>query len=183
MLAAVVAYHLEHEGISRVEKIRYLHLELLGVDLSEDALAELARQYSRLVKEAVIACSAVPGALDFLERFNAELPLFVVSGTPEEELLDIVKKRKMDKYFTAVHGSPRHKSPIVHELLQGQGLDADRCLFVGDAMTDYRAAKETGLSFIGRVGKGNRDPFPDGTTIIRDLKELSVYTFRPKGRD
>ena len=155
----------------------------MGIDLNEDALSDLAAQYSRLVKEAVIACASVPGSLDFLHQYGGELPLFVVSGTPEDELRDIVQQRKMAPYFTAVHGSPRHKAPIVRELLDVHKLEESRCLFVGDAMTDYRAAEETGLSFIGRVAEGDLDPFPDGTTIIRDLTELSVYTFLPEGRD
>jgi FMN phosphatase YigB (HAD superfamily) len=80
----------------------------------------------------------------------------------------------LSHHFTSVHGSPPHKAPIVNERLQLHGLDRNQCLFVGDAMTDYVAAKDTGLAFIGRVGQGHANPFPEGTTIITDLTQLTL---------
>ncbi|NQU57024.1 MAG: HAD family hydrolase [Rhodospirillales bacterium] len=174
VLERVLAYHLAHEGISRVEKINHCHAEFLGIELSEQELAELAGRYSALVMEAVIACDGVPGALSFLQAYAEKLPIFVVSGTPERELRDIIERRTMAHYFTSTHGSPRHKGPIVMDLLFEHGLMGPDCLFVGDAMTDYQAAAETGLQFIGRVGVGDENPFPQGTTIIEDLTKLSV---------
>jgi len=165
---------LAHEGISRVEKIRHCHSAYLNIDLDDKELAELAQQYSALVRDAVVECEAVPGSLEFLESYGGKLPMFVVSGTPEDEMIDIVEKRGMDKYFTSVHGSPRHKTPIVTDLLKLHALTGPDCLFVGDAMTDYGAAADTGLQFIGRVGQGGIDPFPAGTAIIEDLRALKV---------
>jgi phosphoglycolate phosphatase-like HAD superfamily hydrolase len=80
----------------------------------------------------------------------------------------------MVAYFTSIHGSPRYKGPIVMDLLSRHGLNGPDCLFVGDAMTDYRAAAETGLQFIGRVGAGEHNPFPGDTTIVEDLTTLSL---------
>jgi phosphoglycolate phosphatase-like HAD superfamily hydrolase len=174
VLDDVIAYHVAHEGISRMEKILYCHEAFLGIQLREDHLAELAGKYSALVKQVVIDCDSVPGALDFLQAHSANLPMFVVSGTPEEELKDIVEVRGLSRYFTSVHGSPHHKVSIVNEQLQLHGLDRDQCLFVGDSMTDYDAAWDTGLSFIGRVGQGHVNLFPKGTTIITDLTQLTV---------
>ena len=170
----VVAYHISHEGISRFEKILYCHEIFLGIKLSENELAELAGDYSALVKQVVIDCDSVPGALDFLQANSTNLPMFVVSGTPEEELREIIEVRGLSSYFTSVHGSPQHKAPIINEQLQLHGLDGDQCLFVGDAMTDYNAAKETGLAFIGRVEQGGVNLFPKGTTIIKDLTQLTI---------
>ena len=174
ILERVLAYHLAHEGISRVAKILHCHKEFLGLALSEAQLSELAERYSALVMDAVIACDAVPGAFEFLENYSDKLPLFVVSGTPEPELRAIIGRRGMADCFSAVHGSPRHKGPIVMDLLFEHNLSGPDCLFVGDAMTDYLAAAETGLQFIGRVGKNDDNPFPQGTTIIEDLTQLSV---------
>lgn len=173
-IQSIVEHHLAHEGISRVEKIEYFHRHHLDVELTQQELAVLAAQYSELVKDDVIACESVPGSLEFLNSTSGKLPIFVVSGTPEPELKDIIERRAMDGYFTSVHGSPRHKAPIVRDLLNDHGLEAQNCLFVGDAMTDYNAAADTNLQFLGRVGEGEHNPFPEGTTIIRDLWELSV---------
>ena len=174
MIDEIVAHHLAHEGISRVEKIRHCHMEYLDIDLSDEELGVLAGLYSSLVKDAVVDCDAVAGSQALLQAIAGILPIFVVSGTPEDELRDIIERRAMSSHFTSVHGSPRRKEPIVADLLVQHGLNGPDCLFVGDAMTDYRAAHETGMQFIGRVGEGHIDPFPEGTTIIRDLEQLSV---------
>ena len=80
----------------------------------------------------------------------------------------------LNSYFISVHGSPQHKAPIINDQLQLHGFDRDQCLFVGDAMTDYNTARETGLTFIGRVGQSHVNLFPKGTAIIKDLTQLTV---------
>lgn len=173
-LVDIVAYHTSNEGISRQEKILYCHKNFLDIKLSEKELAKLANKYSTLVKQAVIECDSVPGALDFLKANCASTPMFVVSGTPEGELREIVKARKLNCYFTSVHGSPNHKVPILNEQMQLHGFEREQCLFVGDALTDYNAANKTGLTFIGRVAQGHVNLFPKGTTVIEDMTQLAV---------
>lgn len=52
------------------------------------------------------------------------------------------------------------------------GLRRDRVLFVGDAMTDYNAAKDTALRFVGRVASHHENMFPANTLILVDLTNL-----------
>jgi beta-phosphoglucomutase-like phosphatase (HAD superfamily) len=173
VLSDIIAYHVAHEGISRFEKIFYCHKRFLGIELGENELSVLAGKYSELVKQLVIDCKSVPGALGFLRAHYATLPMFVVSGTPEWELKEIVKVRGLSRYFVSVNGSPHHKARIINAQLKLHSYNSDQCLFVGDAMTDHDAAKETGLIFIGRVGQGRVNLFPKGTTIIEDLTQLT----------
>jgi phosphoglycolate phosphatase-like HAD superfamily hydrolase len=172
VLAAVMAHHEAHEGISRIEKIRHCHREILGIDLSPEELAALARRYSDLVEDQVVACAWVAGAREFLEAHSGRLPLFVVSGIPEDELGRVVERRGMGRYFTAVRGSPALKDAIIREVLAAHRLAAERTVFVGDAMTDYNAAIATGVPFLGRVAPGRASPFPEGTATIPDLTGL-----------
>ncbi len=168
----VMDHHRAHEGISRLDKIRHCHKEILGVELTERDLAALGRRYSSLVEDAVVTCDWVAGAQAFLDA--AQVPLFVVSGTPEPELRRIVDHRGMGGYFRGVFGSPRGKGEIVAKLLADGGFDAAGTLFVGDAMADLDAARANRVPFIGRVPEGRDNPFPDGTRIITDLTELTI---------
>ena len=174
VVARVVAHHKAHEGISRLEKVRHCHREFLGIELDDGQVAEWGGRYSALVEEAVVACDWVPGAREFLDAHRGRLPLFVVSGTPDDELKRIVEGRAMAHYFTSVHGSPPRKPPILEGLLAAHGIAPERALFVGDSMTDYDAAEATGLAFLGRVAAGSANPFPAGTTIVPDLNGLAV---------
>ncbi len=174
VLDQVLAHHAAHEGISRVDKIRHCHREYLGQTLGDAELAELSGCYSTLVEAAVVECPPVAGSLEFLEAVNGRLPVFVVSGTPEDELRRIVEARRIGHLLTEVYGSPTKKDVIVRAVLAAQGLVAAEAVFIGDAMTDYRAAEATGTPFIGRLIDGARDPFPEGTQTLPDLCGLAA---------
>ena len=168
-----MAYHKAHEGVSRVVKIRHAHKAYLGIDLTPDAHDRLCHKYAGLVEQQVIDCKSVDGALDFLKRATGLLKSFIVSGTPQDELRRITAKRGISEYFTGVYGSPRNKEDIVNEQLALHNLSADRCLFIGDAMTDFNAAQACAMPFLGRVIKGEKSPFPKGTDEVTDLMGLA----------
>lgn len=169
---AVVNFHLEHGGLSRFEKIRHYETNLLGRTPSPTQLDRLADQFADLAKEAVIASPIIPGAVDVLERFAAQVQLFVASGTPETELHEIVERRGWSHYFKQLRGSPTHKTILVAEIVETYGLNGKQSLMIGDAMTDYSAAQENGLQFIGISDSAGDHPFPAGTIVHDDLKPL-----------
>ena len=173
VIEKVVAYHKAHEGVSRVVKIRHAHMAYLGVDLTPEAHDRLCREYAGLVEQQVVECESVEGALDYLKRAAGHVKSFVVSGTPEDELRRITDKRQISNYFTGIFGSPRKKEDIVNEQLAVHGLTADKCLFIGDAMTDYNAAQACRMPFLGRVIEGEKSPFPKGTDEVPDLTGLA----------
>ncbi len=175
VLAAAIIYHKANEGISRLIKFRHCHKTLLGIDLDDAALNELARAYTAEVEERVIACDGVNGAEEFLVRHHSHIPLFVVSGTPEDELRRIADRRDLSRYFTEVRGSPATKDALVTELLSRHKLHPADTLFVGDAMADYRAAMACGVPFIGRVAPDRDNPFPNNTRIIADMTTLDAF--------
>jgi len=175
VLAAAVAHHEANEGISRLIKFRHCHKTLLGIDLDNDALDALAETYAAEVEDRVVACDGVNGATDFLARHHTRIPLFVVSGTPENELQRITDRRNLSVYFKEVRGSPASKETIVRELLDRYTLTPADSLFVGDAMADHRAAKLCGVPFIGRVAPQRKNPFPDNSRIINDMNGLGAF--------
>ncbi|MCP4338673.1 MAG: HAD family hydrolase [Desulfobulbaceae bacterium] len=169
IVAEIVAHHQQHCGISRVEKIRYVHQYIIRQPLTEEVVADRAAEYSKLVLEKVIEAGWIDGAKEFLDNFPGALPIFVISGTPETELREIIDRRKMSAYFGEILGSPIKKPVHIRNLLSDYQLVPDRCVFVGDALTDYAAARETGLQFIGIHGDVE---FPSGTTVLPDCRGL-----------
>jgi len=165
----VVNYHQQHGGISRVDKIRDIHQHILGTPLTDDELFHWAEEYSKLVMEKVIKVNWIAGAEEFLDSVHGTMPVFVISGTPEEELREIIKKRKTPDYFQEILGSPVRKPAHIRNLLSAYNLTPERCVFVGDALTDFDAAAETHLRFIGIQGDID---FPPGTTVLPDCLTL-----------
>ncbi|OHC75467.1 MAG: hypothetical protein A3G18_07755 [Rhodospirillales bacterium RIFCSPLOWO2_12_FULL_58_28] len=174
-LAGVMAYHRANRGVSRFDKIRYCHRTFLNHDLSDKELAEIGRWFSARVEDAVAACRAVPGSMEFLKKHGDNLSLFIASGAPEDEVRRIVERRGMAPYLVAVFGSPESKAEIVRGILAEHGFAPGKVLFVGDAMADYNAARTTGVDFVGRAPPGRQSPFPNKTPVIPDLTGLSAW--------
>lgn len=174
VVSKVLGYHNAHAGISRVEKIDWAYREILDSPLTQANLKALCQQFSDLVEEGVSRCDWVLGAKEFLEEYHGKLDMFVISGTPEEELRRITDARQMSHYFRGIFGSPRHKDVIIRAINEKYGYAPGNILFVGDGETDYTAAKVTGLKFVGRVAPGDETPFPPGTREYPDLQELST---------
>ena len=120
----------------------------------------------------IYECAWVPGAIELLERNYRIKPIFVISGTPQEELRRIVKKREMDCFFSGVFGSPRHKGELISMVIAEFQLNSQKCVMVGDSIADYDGAHEAGTQFIGRVGKNLKNPFTANNTIETDLRAL-----------
>ena len=76
----------------------------------------------------------------------------------------------MNTFFKGVYGSPRTKIEIIKSLLIETYYSPTSLLFVGDAMTDYTAAKETNIPFVGRMTPGIT--FPVNTKTVNNLKDL-----------
>jgi HAD superfamily hydrolase (TIGR01509 family) len=173
---AVEEYHLANGGISRFEKFRYFYNHLLNRSVSDEELTGLGEQFSSLVVQEVIAAPFIPGARESLDRLKSNgIPCFVVSGTPQEEIVHIVTKRGLDCYFLEVHGAPRGKPEIVQEIMERFKFTPQNCLLIGDAMADFQAATANGVQFIGIVPCEGSNIFPIGTKtssfIRKDLLE------------
>lgn len=170
VIEKVIAHHLQHGGISRVEKIAHVHEHILGQPLDEDELREWSQRYSELVVEKVIATKWIAGAKEFLDHgIDSDVKVFVISGTPEEELRHILDARNISHYFHERLGSPVKKPVHIRALLEKYGLNPCRCVFIGDALTDYFAAKETGLGFVGIQGEVQ---LPGEALVIKDCRQL-----------
>lgn len=163
---AVIEHHLANSGVSRFEKFRHYYENFLGRSITEFDLKALGEEFSRLVLRGVLDSAYVPGALETLELLKeVNTPCFVASGTPDEELKFIVEEKGLSGYFLEIHGSPKNKKDIVLDVVRRYSLAPDRCLFIGDAIADFDAAKRSGTAFLGIVVDACASPFPLGTWI------------------
>lgn len=161
----VLEHHQLNGGISRVEKIEHSFRHFIGQPLSQAELDQKCELYSTLVKQKVIESPLIPGAESTLQALYPDIPMFVVSGTPEDELVDITRERNLSRYFKRILGSPVKKPEHVRNLLQEFQLDPAFCVFIGDALTDLNAAEASGTHFIGIHGFNT---FPASTVVLPD---------------
>ncbi|MCE5181790.1 MAG: HAD-IA family hydrolase [Anaerolineaceae bacterium] len=170
----VVAFHLANGGLSRFEKFRYFHNKLLGLPLSLEEENRLAADFNARVEAAVIAAPWVDGAEEFLAKYYTNIPLFVASGTPEEELKRILEKRHISHYFRAVFGSPAKKGAILRGILENGGYRPEKMLMIGDSLLDMEGAKEAGACFLGRLAQPDNG-FPPDVPTLPDMIGLQKF--------
>ncbi|MBF0099325.1 MAG: HAD family hydrolase [Desulfobacterales bacterium] len=162
----VVDYHIKHGGVSRFKKFQYFYEELLHRSINEETIAALSNTFSDLVLKKILEAPFMPGVTETLQSIKEkQIQAFVVSGTPEEEIQDIIVRRGLASFFLEVHGSPRQKDEIVRNILSRYPLNSTKCLFIGDALSDYQAAKQNHLCFLGIVKQGHTSLFSSDTTI------------------
>ena len=166
----ILDYNFQHGGLSRYVKFQWTYDTIIKQPLSDEMMQSLGRQFSEIVEHEVVKCPYIEGAIesiDWLHKWN--VPMYIVSGTPQDELRRITAARGLDPKFTGVFGSPRLKPDIVRAVLAERGFSPGRCLFIGDAMTDYKCANETGLQFLGIVKPTELNPFPLTTTTTSSV--------------
>ncbi len=169
----VVDYHLTNGGVSRVRKFEYYYEKILKRSLSEEKLQELCDTFSRLVVEEVINAPYVKGAREFLDIVYSKIDLYIASGTPEDELVEIVKRREMGKYFNGVFGSPVQKGDIARMILSQNGYNTNEVVFIGDSITDLKGAQDSGVRFIGRIADdGDASLAGMDIIVVKDLSDL-----------
>ena len=149
-VSQLIDYHIKNGGVSRFEKIRVFYKDILQRPLSDKRFQELVLRFSKLVVDEVVAAPWVEGAREFLSQHEKQYNFFIVSGTPEDELNEIVHRRGMGHYFDSVRGSPKDKITLLGEIMEEYNLRPEKMVFVGDAETDWNAAKKLGLPFLWR---------------------------------
>ncbi len=143
-------YHTLNGGLSRYVKIRYFYNTILGVNVSDVKIQELADQFSFIVKEELINKKyIIDEALEFIEKNYKKYNFHIVSGSDEKELNYLCKKLKLTKYFKTIEGSPTIKSELVKNILEKYNYSSSKCILIGDSINDHEAASTNGIKFYG----------------------------------
>lgn len=168
-------YHVANGGISRYEKLKYFETVLLGKLFSEDDNNILALKFAELVKEKVINSPFILGVNEFLNKHSPDILQYICTGTPEFEIKEIIERRGMANLFNGIYGSPMNKSAIIQLIISEVGCTQDDCIFFGDALTDYNAANETKVRFVGVIN--DETNFPVGTFTIENFFDNKLHFF------
>lgn len=165
-------YHLEHQGITRAVKFREMHQRFLGKECSENEQIRLSQAFTKFVFEEILKCPLVEGVTEFLEKNQKNnIPVFLMSATPDEELRRIVDQRGLSPYFIEIHGAPRTKVDIGRDLLGRYAFNKNQVVFIGDSISDYQASREIQTHFIGRQIANTPVVFQD-VPVIHTFQEL-----------
>ena len=92
----------------------------------------------------------VKGAKKFLELSRKQNKIFLLSATPQIELEEIMKFKKINNYFIEVCGSPKKKDLHLKNIIKKNNLNIDKSIFFGDSLSDYLGSKKFKINFVLR---------------------------------
>ncbi|MDP2652754.1 MAG: HAD hydrolase-like protein [Candidatus Omnitrophota bacterium] len=172
-LPEILEYHHTHNAVIRYEKFRHIYEGILKKPFPPSVRADLSRRFSEIVVKEIIASPGVKGAKEFLESYFGRVPLYLASINPEDELKHIMRNRGEEKYFKKVYAYPWLKKDALRKILKAENAKSEEAVFIGDSPEDYEAARETGVTFIGRQS----NKFFNGASIpvFKDFFEISRH--------
>ena len=169
-----INYHVKNGGVSRFEKIDYFYSEIMGFENYSKELEESLSIYAENAKKGMLEAEEIEGVIDFIRKIQEKKDnIYVISGSDEEELINIYIKRGINNLFKMVLGSPTSKKSHVKDLIQSQKLKYP-IVYFGDSVTDYEVAKEYEMDFIFVSSKSE---WEDGMEICTASKSQIIYDF------
>jgi phosphoglycolate phosphatase len=168
---ATMEFCLAEGGMPRREKFIHIHRHLLNAPLAAAQLETLVKKYTERVLSRVLKAPFLPGAMEAITSPNEGTLRFVISGTPHDEINAICKHLKIRRHFERIVGSPTSKPDWIERILNHYKLDPRQAVMIGDSLTDWQAAQDTGIAFLG-IDVHDLEILPASETIFPDLRQL-----------
>ncbi|MCL5029016.1 MAG: HAD hydrolase-like protein [Bacteroidetes bacterium] len=129
-------------------------------------------EYGNIVESCVATVSEIPGAGNCLSELYLSYGLYLISSTPFDSLMRIIKTRSMESYFKRIYGFPMTKINSLAEILKKDNIVPEEVLVIGDGLVDLEMAKYFGCNFVGVKNEFNSLE-QQAVTLISTLQELS----------
>ena len=166
-------YHIKNEGFPRSQKFEYINKHLIE-SKKKDNLQKLNEEYSKIVLTKIVNEKLSYGFKKFINTHKQDLNLYISSSAPYEELIYIINKKKINKFFNIISGFPPKKITQIKKILKDHKLIKKNVYYVGDTVHDYQVSKKLDLNFIGYIKYGNK--FKDmKINLINSFNEISYY--------
>lgn len=161
-------YHLKNVGISRIKKFKHLNKNLFKKENIK--IKELNKKFTEYCINKISDLKIDIYLLNFFKKNYKKYDFYISTGTPQIEIIKILKEKKIFQFFKKVYGSP--KSKIKHiNLIKNKN---QKRIFIGDSKEDYISAKKTNTKFILKEHAENYKEFEKIKIFkIKNFKNLN----------
>lgn len=159
-------------GQSRSRHIEAFYSGIVGIKPEAAFLESEIRRFTEICEPMCADAGWRTGSREFVDACAREGVLrYVLSGTPQEPLEEMLMANGGAGLFDRIVGSPPAKPESMVRILEETGVSAERAVFVGDADADRLAAMHVGAHFAYIPSEAVR---PEGQiwTEVGDLREL-----------
>ena len=142
-----IDFHQMNMGISRYGKFHHFFNTIFSIENNHEIIKKSVKDFSLITREKLLDCKIIPGVEDLLSYLlDKKIQCFLVTGGDEEEVKFIFRKRKLEKYFKGIYGSPTDKYRNLEKIQEDHQID--NALFFGDSRIDLDVAEMFNLDFI-----------------------------------
>lgn len=145
-------YHLNNIGKSRFIKFKYI-LKKNFKKFNAKQIINLNNEFDKYCNERIKNLKISKYLLFFLNEHYRKVKFYISTGTPNNLIRKLVKKKKIKKYFTAIYGSPKTKVDHIKSIIKK--TDKKKILFIGDSNEDYLSAKKLKIVFLLKKNSEN----------------------------
>ena len=145
----LVEAHREGPGISRHVLFERLYRTWYGRTILDAERQLLNGVFRSACHERLMQVRLVPGLLDTLASWKGRVPIYVCSGTPQEDLTEVLTARQLDTWFTGILGTPPDKTSLLASILAREDASPQATVMVGDSVTDLEASRCNDTRFYG----------------------------------
>lgn len=141
-------YHKQRGGVSRYVKLQYYYRDFKRYPNFEVHVKTALDRFSEYANQGLLAAPTVPGVLLLLDKLDLlGVRCYVISGSDQEELREVLKLRGLSERFVSICGSPVNKQDHLGALAQS-GRPIHPGIYFGDARSDFEAALAYDLEFV-----------------------------------
>jgi phosphoglycolate phosphatase-like HAD superfamily hydrolase len=149
-------HHEAHGGLSRYEKIP-IYLGWAGEPADAVQMQSFCDEFSKIVFQAVIDSPWVPGVYEYLRRHHMRQRFVLLTATPQDEILKILRALEIETCFDEVCGAPAEKAAAMASYLLRLQFVARDAVMIGDSESDLYAAEANGVAFLLRCTPINQE--------------------------
>lgn len=127
---------------------KVLELVNFNNEAIEDEIIKLANNYNDIVVSEIGNCNERKNATEILGKLKDKYKLYINSNTPEKVLINTIKFRKWDVFFSGIFGYPRKKEETLKEILAKEKINKNEMIFIGDGKSDEVAAEKAEVNYL-----------------------------------
>ncbi|SHI65982.1 HAD hydrolase-like protein [Lutispora thermophila] len=157
-------------------------LEKVAPDMPEEEKLKFQQEIKwREIEEVKKNGCLFDGAKEMLSKLKAEGFLLAVCGMGSKEYIDaVVDKCEIRHYFDVILSriDGKTKGQVLKDFLVTQQLSTENCIMIGDSATDFAAAQENDMPFIGVSYGYGSDKIKDMAVMIDNVEKIGTEIYK-----
>ena len=143
-------FHTKNIGKTRYYKFDYIKKNF-NFEKNIISTKELDIQFDQYVLKEILKLKISKYLTNFLE-LNKKYNFYISTSTPKKKIINILKRKKIFKYFDKIYGSPDSKYTHVKLIKKNK----KETIFIGDSAEDLNVAKKMKISFLLKNNSENK---------------------------